>query len=153
MVPLDMTSAEIDAYVVVKYGGAKIKSKTVTSRNPEWYQQLNVGCMLPSQSKFVDISVYDHDLLGDDDLVGTVQVPFGSINEQESPPMWLNLYGAPLQGKDKEADLMNLYGATMGSHYRGRILVTMCRFDQRDSKTYKEDIVYSFPERPMPISE
>lgn len=38
MVPLDITSAEIDAYIVVKYGGSKIKSKTVTSRNPEWYQ-------------------------------------------------------------------------------------------------------------------
>lgn len=37
MVPLDMTSPEIDAYVVVKYGGNKIRSKTITSRNPEWY--------------------------------------------------------------------------------------------------------------------
>lgn len=37
MVPLDMTAPEIDAYVVVKYGGSKIKSKVITSRNPEWY--------------------------------------------------------------------------------------------------------------------
>lgn len=48
MVPLDMTDAKIDAYVVIKYGGCKIQSKIVTSRNPEWYQQLNLACMLPN---------------------------------------------------------------------------------------------------------
>ena len=38
MVPLDLTTAEIDAYITLKYGGSKIKSDVKTSRNPEWFQ-------------------------------------------------------------------------------------------------------------------
>lgn len=36
MVPLDLISSEIDAYVQVKYAGIKLRSNVVTSRNPEW---------------------------------------------------------------------------------------------------------------------
>ena len=36
MVPLDLITPEIDAYVLVKYAGVSIKSDVVTSRNPEW---------------------------------------------------------------------------------------------------------------------
>jgi hypothetical protein len=36
MPPLDMTSPDIDAYVIVKYSGIKSKSSVNTSRNPEW---------------------------------------------------------------------------------------------------------------------
>ena len=32
---------------------------------------------------------------------------------------------------------MNLYGTSLGSHYRGRILLTHKRFDARESKTFK----------------
>lgn len=49
--------------------------------------------------------------------------------------------------------MMNLYGATMGSHYRGRILFTICRFDMRDAKTYKEDLKFKFPDNAMPNPE
>lgn len=49
--------------------------------------------------------------------------------------------------------MMNVFGMTMGSHYRGRVLMTMCRFDLRDSKTFKEDLEFKFPENPVPISE
>ena len=51
----------IDAFVVAKYSGIKAKTKVVTSTNPEWNQQLTIGCMLPNQSKYITIEAYDYD--------------------------------------------------------------------------------------------
>ena len=67
--------------------------------------------------------------------------------------MWLNLYGPPLFGKGQYADLMTLYGDTMGSHYRGRILMQVNSYDERDSKTYKKKLKYQFPQNPAPVCE
>ena len=48
---------------------------------------------------------------------------------------------------------MTLYGDTMGSHYRGRILLSLCRYDLRDSKTFVKPLQYNFPNNPIPVAE
>jgi hypothetical protein len=48
---------------------------------------------------------------------------------------------------------MTLYGDTLGSHYRGRILMQVSSYDERDSKTEKKNLHYKFPEKPEPVCE
>jgi len=48
----------------VKYAGQAKATKVVTSFKPEWNQNLKLACMLPNQSKAVNIEVWDRDLVG-----------------------------------------------------------------------------------------
>jgi len=55
--------------------------------NPEWNQSLYLQCMLPNQSKYISLSLYDRDILsklslllamliGADDLIGQYKFLF-----------------------------------------------------------------------------
>lgn len=136
-----------------KYSGIKNKSRVVTSKNPEWNEKVNVGCMLPNQSKFITCEVWDYDLIGSDDLIGTFKVKFQDIREKELQVRWANLYGAPLTAKDeKQAELMTLYGETMGSTYRGRVLYGFTSGYVGEPKTETKPLKFHFPEDPIPQS-
>ena len=136
-----------------KYSGVKNKSRVVSSKNPEWNEAINVGCMLPNQSKFITCEVWDYDLVQTDDLIGTFKVPFASIRETEPKIRWANLYGAPLTAKfKKQAELMTLYGDKLGSTYRGRILYSLTSFFVLEPKTETKSLNFKFPYEPMPSS-
>lgn len=143
----------MDAYVMCKYSGIKNKSKQITSKNPEWNQKVTLGCMLPNQSKFIQVEVWDYDLVGSDDLVGNFKVPFGNIREKELKPRWGNLYGAPLSAKDnQDAELMTLFGQDLGSTYRGRIFYGLTSYNYGDPKSETKDLNFKFPLDPIPQS-
>ena len=69
--------------------------------------------MSPNQSKYIVISVYDHETIWADELVGSFKIPIGTVPEAPVTK-WANLYGAPINSKGQYTDLMNLYGDIMG---------------------------------------
>ena len=72
---------------------------------------------------------------------------------KESPAIWQNLYGPPMEGRGPHADLMSLFGEQLGSHYRGRVLYSIKTENQREPKTETKDLKFKFPENPQPQSE
>jgi hypothetical protein len=68
------------------------------------------------------------------------------------PPRWANLYGPPLSATGSVAEKMTLYGYEMGSHYRGRILYSIGSYNEKYAKTKVNDLEFSFPDNPAPIS-
>lgn len=53
MIPLDLFSRNVDAYVVAKFSGNKIKTNKVTGLNPEWNKALKIGTGVPNKSKYM----------------------------------------------------------------------------------------------------
>jgi len=73
------------------------------------------------------LEVWNYNYLSSNDLIGVIQIPFIDICEDKYiNPQWGHLYGPPMCAKDQEptnyASKMQIYGQSIGSHYRGRIL-------------------------------
>ena len=66
---------------------------------------------------------------------------------------WANLYGAPVSASGKQADMMNRYGESIGSHFRGRILYKPTSYFEREPKTEVKNLEFSFPNFPVPNSK
>ncbi|EGR29640.1 hypothetical protein IMG5_151880 [Ichthyophthirius multifiliis] len=147
---LDIAQNSIDAYIVAKFGSIIKKTKVVQSRNPEWNQCIQLACMLPCQTKQITISVYDRDIGSEDDLVGQFKIDFNKIQGKKPIPQWQNLYGAPVCASGQHADLMNFYGSTLGSHYRGRLLYSVTSYNKNNPKTILRNLNFSFPDNPIP---
>lgn len=100
---LDSVGSDIDAYAQFSIGTSQIKSSVVSSTRPTWNQKIMLPVMVPSFVKSLLMQVQDHDLANADDPVGSVQFPLDTIIKgQFREPMWVHLYGAPLDPKDKE---------------------------------------------------
>ncbi|KAL4431869.1 hypothetical protein ABPG74_012681 [Tetrahymena malaccensis] len=147
---LDNSLDSIDAYVIAKFGGFMAQTHVVKSRNPEWNECIKLQCMLPCQSKQITIQVYDKDIGSDDDLVGQLKINLADIMYKKHLPKWGNLYGSPVTAQGKDADLMNFYGQTMGSHYRGRLLYSCSSYNKKDPRTSTKQLQFSFPHNPIP---
>lgn len=65
--------------------------------------------MVPNQSKYVHLNVFDYEVFWADKLVGSYKIPIGLIPEVPVAK-WINLYGSPISSKGDYANLMNLYG-------------------------------------------
>lgn len=115
----------MDAYVIAKFSGNKADTSVKSSCNPQWNELLTLGAAVPTKSKYILLEVRNRNLLGHDDIIGIIKIPFVDLKE-ESEPRWGHLYGPPTCGKDEEpydaATKMCVYGQEMGSHYRGRVL-------------------------------
>lgn len=90
------------------------------------------------------------DDISSDDLVGQIKINLADIQYKRHVPRWANLYGAPTIAKGKDADLMNFYGSSLGSHYRGRILYSCTSYNKEDPKTICKSLQFSFPNNPVP---
>ena len=53
LIPLDLFSRNVDAYVIAKFSGNKVKTNTVTGLNPEWNKALKIGTGVPNKSKYM----------------------------------------------------------------------------------------------------
>ena len=84
--------------------------------------------------------MYDQDFASDDDLVGQIKINLADIQYKKHVPKWANLYGAPTSSSGKEADLMNFYGSTLGSHYRGRLLYSCSSYNKAEPKTVVKNL-------------
>ena len=65
-------------------------------------------------------------------------------------PKWGNLYGPPLSGSGEFAEYMGMYGATKGSHWKGRLLYQISSKDVKEPKSTVTDLKFSFPINPPP---
>jgi len=82
-----------DPYVRFEIGGTRTKFKKKSSTlNPDWYQTKDIP-LASLESATLQISVYDHDLIGKDELLGTASVNISSlVPETES------FFIVPLEG-------------------------------------------------------
>lgn len=128
LIPLDLLTGNVDAFVVAKFSGNKVKSRFVKgSANPEWNEALKIGTGVPNKSKYLTLEVWNHNYTKKNELIGTIKIPFIDIVENKySTPRWAHIYGPPMCAKDVEPNnytsKMELYGEELGSHYRGRLL-------------------------------
>lgn len=53
LIPLDLFSKNVDAYVIAKFSGNKVKTDIVTGLNPEWNKALKIGTGVPNKSKYL----------------------------------------------------------------------------------------------------
>lgn len=106
--------------------------------------------MLPNNSRFINISVFDHDYTSADDLVGGFNINFKEIQDTTGEPRWANIYGSPVSADNDEATLMTQFGDELGSHYRGRIFYKISTFYKQNPKTTIKDLKFKFPHNPYP---
>jgi hypothetical protein len=151
----ELTSSGLDAFYRVDYSSSKVSSNVVTVKgksrhmlNPEWHFELWVPVLVPTATDKVKHSVWDYDLVGDNDLAGVFYSSFKAVDAAKKvPPAWHNLYGAPTQQdssmslklggtnwREKYNDYPNL-----GSTYRGRVLVSQRVRDALPAKELKAD--------------
>ena len=131
---------------------AKTAVRTGTTA-PEWNETVVVPIMLPKHgpptSDRVRLGVWDHDVAAQDDRIGAATIRLGEVARGEwQDPCWINLYGAPRavssagdaresKGRGFFGGLRDLVGgdagnvakamdsgATEGSAYRGRVLLS-----------------------------
>jgi hypothetical protein len=57
-----------------------------------------------------------------------------------------------MSAKGEVVEHMKLYGYSLGSHYRGRILYQIGSYNEKYPKTKVTDLEFSFPSNPAPIS-
>jgi len=153
LAPLDLAINSVDPYVKVSFAGTKAESKTVSeNRNPEFNQELQIACKLPTMNNQIKIEVWDDDLLNDE-RVGTHYINFNEVRGKQSALRWINLYGPPLlpgDVKNEYADLMTLQG-DKGSTYRGRLLYSLSTEDSENPKTKTRELKYDVrANRPSP---
>jgi hypothetical protein len=129
LVPLDLFAGNVDAYVVAKFSGCKVKTNTVSGTlNPEWNKALKLGTGVPNKSKYLILEIWNHNYYPKKhDIIGTVKIPFIDICEEKyKTARWAHIYGPPMCAVDEPpnnyATKMQLYGEDLGSHYRGRLL-------------------------------
>ena len=126
----------IDAFVEVQFCGnkkrTKVRKKKGTDRKrlrPKFNEQIWLPCIVPTMSKNITLSVWDHDIVGSNDKVATTYMNFKRdvpTDGSRSVPKWFNLYGCPHAAFDKsnEAKDMMLTYPDRGSSYRGRLLLS-----------------------------
>ena len=93
-------------------------------------------------------SVWDYDIVGDNDIAGVFYSSFKAVNAVgKLPPAWHNLYGAPTQNNNSMTlrlggvNWRDKYNETpnLGSTYRGRVLVSQRVRDSLPAKEIKAD--------------
>jgi hypothetical protein len=148
--PMDINILErngLDAYIKARIAGGDAVRTRVRSKkgkrfelNPAFNEELLMVIREPSMADSLQLSVYDWDQVGSDELVATqyqsiklVKAVGGKLG-----PFWANLYGAPLGLKtlgigDNVKKQMNTY-PEIASTYRGRILMTLRIVDNDDNE-------------------
>ena len=125
--PLMDSGGTIDAYCVVKFGGAESITSTIaadeTTMSVTWCEEILLPCMIPSVSSSVKVTLMDHDAIGKDELVGSVFLNFEQLRKGKFKEFfWSNFYGAPPLASGDEAEKMNSLPSA-ASHWRGRLLL------------------------------
>ncbi|EQC29478.1 hypothetical protein SDRG_12726 [Saprolegnia diclina VS20] len=158
----------LDAYVEVSLGsndGVRTRVKTKSGErhllNPAFNDELWMVLREPGLANNITLCVKDWDKIGKDEVVAHAYQSLRLIKKLlaktgSASPMWLNLYGAPLEGakgnilnasETVEAQ-MNTFPDT-ASFYRGRILVT---FEIRSNEAKLEEVNRRVKATPLPKS-
>ncbi|ETV80250.1 hypothetical protein H257_06591 [Aphanomyces astaci] len=158
----------IDAYVECSLGGsggnASIRTRVKTKKgerhllNPAFNDDMYLVLREPSMASKITFKVMDWDRVGSDEVVAHAYQSISLIRSMngELGPMWINLYGAPLQHAkenllnkgDSIKTQMNTY-PEQATTYRGRLLVS---FSIQENVKELEEINQRVKARPLPPS-
>lgn len=122
-----------DAYCVASFGTVKNKTKFETAdkatMSARWFTELWLPVCQPCISNRVSITIWDYDLLGKDELIGSLSFSWDKIqDEANSEFRWANIYGAP-DGIENEAALEMNNNEKLASNWRGRILIRLYKLE------------------------
>eukprot|EP01111_Echinosteliopsis_oligospora_P014654 TRINITY_DN5561_c0_g1_i1.p1 TRINITY_DN5561_c0_g1~~TRINITY_DN5561_c0_g1_i1.p1 ORF type:complete len:1451 (+),score=491.58 TRINITY_DN5561_c0_g1_i1:45-4355(+) len=81
---LDYTTGKSDPYCVVKVGKHEHKTKVVKNTcEPVWDVEYTIP-IISVKSEILEVTVFDHDLIGRDDFLGYVSFPVSLFNPEET---------------------------------------------------------------------
>eukprot|EP00117_Sycon_ciliatum_P005571 scpid7068/ scgid9464/ Myoferlin; Fer-1-like protein 3 len=122
----------VDPYVQMNFAGNKSSTSTLyNNANPEFREELKIGCKFPSMCDRIRLRIMDKDNFNRDDTVGTAYLNLSEISAPGETgflptfgPCWINVYGSPREYSDMmdEYDYLN-QGILEGVAYRARMLV------------------------------
>ena len=117
----------LDAYCIVKFAGAESKTSIIVADKANmsamWCEEVLLPCMIPCASSSVKVSLMDHDLIGKDELVGSIFLNFEQLKKDTYRDyFWCNFYGAPPLATGPQAEYMSNC-PNAASHWRGRLLL------------------------------
>ena len=140
-------SGTCDAYCRVSLGTMKIKTKVRTAdketMTARWFSELWLPVCHPCISNKIAITIWDHDKVGEDELIGSLSFSWDRLNyEEDSKYVWANSYGAPENVKSDAALEMNM-NEKYASHWRGRLLLKIFKETIENSNINKPIIVLS----------
>jgi len=121
------TFGSIDAYILAKFQGKKIRTTAVTAKNDvaAIEQEFWLPIQWPLASDRFCLSLYDEDKVVDE-IVGSMYFSLKKLIAEGSVPngkfFWHNMYGAPIGYSGKVCDVMNAQ-PELGSAWKGRILM------------------------------
>jgi len=134
---MDATLLDIkcNPYVHAEFAGNKCINKCKDGQNVFFNESLGVPVYEPVMADKITVTVYDHDVIGAGDRIGTVFLSYSDIEaksnieekgEDQSGPKglkkrWYQLYGAPEGEQRGEVARKMNRGLVPGSFYRGRI--------------------------------
>lgn len=112
------TFGTIDAYIYIDHTGqGKLKTTVQTMpKDPKevhWNQEFLLPLELPASNDIIKFQLYDHDTIGRDDLVATMQFSIKEMLKTDSTKnpknpkytmKWVNLFGCNAAHTGKEAD-------------------------------------------------
>ena len=93
----------IDAYIYIDHMGSKLKTKVVTMKDDlvDWDEEFLMPLELPASNDLITFQLYDHDLVGTDDLCASLQF---SIKEMLKTDSSDNPFLPGHENDDKEDD-------------------------------------------------
>ena len=127
------SSGTCDAYCVATFGTISTKTKVITAdkatMSADWFSELWLPVCQPSITNKISISIWDHDAIGDDELIGSLSFNWNKLGDEASSKFqWSNIYGAPDNITNDAAKEMNSNDKG-ASNWRGRILVKMFKVE------------------------
>jgi hypothetical protein len=121
------SNGECDGYVKLDYMGQSVKSSTVQMKSREilWNECIQMAVSYPVISQRLVFSVWDYDMVGKDEIVGSFEVNVNDIIASKYNEFrYIHLYGAPMNVNNTFSKKMD-ENPEVGSLWRGRILVRM----------------------------
>jgi hypothetical protein len=121
------SNGECDGYVKLEYMGQSVKSSIVQMKSREclWNEVIQMAVNYPVISQRLVFSVWDYDMVGKDEIVGSFEVNVNDIiNNKYSDFRYIQLYGPPMNVSNKFAKSME-ENPEVGSLWRGKILIKM----------------------------
>lgn len=85
-----------DPFVRVEFSGQKLETPVIKNTlAPTWNYELRLPFYMPCLSDTITISVYDWNMVAAEELISSVYRSLQQCINDEIPPAWANLYGAP----------------------------------------------------------
>ena len=146
----------IDPFIQIEFAGQIQKSEVVNkNNNPIYGVEIKIPFTNPSFANFMKLSVYDHDYMSSDDIVGSTIFAKDKILRHEFKQFyWMNIYGSNVNGSTNYADIMNNQ-SELGSWWKGRVFLKVdcneCDNPELGRSPMSNNVVQYFVRNPIKI--